>query len=230
MTQGESTRGLTIAIDGPAGAGKSTVAKLVAQRLSYVYIDTGAMYRAVALAALRAGIQLKDGAALSQLVARLNIGLERGPQGNRVLLDGEDVTDAVRQPDISAGASDVAVFPAVREHLVAMQRHLARGGGVVMDGRDIGSVVLPQADRKFFITASLAERARRRADQLAAAGVEVDPQVLEQEIARRDAQDRSRAVAPLLPAPDAQVIDTTDHSIGEVVERILAQCLGGVGA
>lgn len=230
MTQGAITRGLTIAIDGPAGAGKSTVAKMVAQRLHYLYIDTGAMYRAVALAAIRLGISLKDGAALANLVQGLQIDLERNPEGNRVHLNGEDVTEAIRQPEVSAGASAVAVFPEVRQHLVELQRSMAAGGGVVMDGRDIGSIVLPQADRKFFVTASLAERARRRGDQLAAAGHPVDLKALEQEIASRDEQDSVRTVAPMVPAPDAHIIDTTGSTVEDVVGVILSQCMGGVGA
>lgn len=230
MTQGAETRALTIAIDGPAGAGKSTVARLVAQRLHYLYIDTGAMYRAVALAAIRQGVSLKDGPALGRLVQTLNIDLERDPEGNRVRLNGEDVTEAIRQPEVSAGASSVAVFPEVRRHLVQLQREMAAAGGVVMDGRDIGSVVLPGADRKFFITASLAERVRRRADQLSAAGHRVDLHELEREIARRDEQDRSRTEAPLVPAADAQIIDTTGCTVEDVVGVILSDCLGGVGA
>lgn len=230
LTQGEVTRGLTIAIDGPAGAGKSTVAKLVAQQLHYLYIDSGAMYRAVALAAIRRGISLKDGVALDRLVSQLDIDLERNPAGNRVRLNGEDVTEAIRQPEVSAGASAVAVFPEVRHRLVARQRLMAAGGGVVMDGRDIGSVVLPDADRKFYITASLAERARRRGEQLAAAGHAVDLRALEQEIARRDEQDAERSVAPMVPAADAYIIDTTGCTVEDVVGVILSHCLGGVGA
>src|SRR5690606_9632360 len=139
---------LVVAIDGPAGAGKSTVARQVAEALGYLYIDTGAMYRALTLAVLRAGVAVDDAAAVAAVVDTARVDLEPGPRGNRVLLNGEDVTAAIRLPEVSAAVSQVAAGPAVRERLVALQRHLAQGGGVVMDGRDIGTVVLPQADVK----------------------------------------------------------------------------------
>ncbi|OTA40206.1 MAG: cytidylate kinase, partial [Symbiobacterium thermophilum] len=188
MTDG--TRELVIAMDGPAGAGKSTVARIVANRLGYLYIDTGAMYRALALKALRLGIPESDGEALADLAESTEVELRRAPDGgNRVLLDGEDVTAEIRSPAVSAVVSQVSAVPRLRQRLIEIQRSMARAGGVVMDGRDIGSYVLPHADRKFYITASLQERARRRVAQLRAEGHEADLAAVEAEIARRDEQD-----------------------------------------
>lgn len=224
MTQHGQTGRLTIAIDGPAGAGKSTVARAVAQRLGYLYIDTGAMYRALTLKALRHGLAGEDTAGLGALAAATVISLEQRPDGVRVLLDGEDVTQAIRDPEVTHHVSAVSAVAAVRERLVEFQREVARGGGVVMDGRDIGSHVLPEADRKFFVTASLAERADRRRRELATAGHAVSPAELEAEIARRDHLDSTRAVSPLVRVPDAVLIDTTGLTVDEVVNRILEHC------
>ncbi len=211
-------------MDGPAGAGKSTVARLVAEGLGYLYIDTGAMYRAITLKAMRREVDLQSSAALGHLVAATHVSLERGHAGYRVRLDGEDVTQAIRSPEVSRNVSAVAAVTAVRERLVELQRGLAGGGGVVMDGRDIGSHVLPHADRKFYITASLQERARRRHAELAAAGHPIPIAELEAEIARRDEQDTTRAVSPLIRVPDAILIDTTGQTVDEVVTRILEYC------
>lgn len=224
MTQTGRARRLTVAIDGPAGAGKSTVARMVAERLGYVYIDTGAMYRAITLKALRLGTDLDDPDALGALVAASRVTLERGPSGERVLLDGEDVTGLIRTPEVSRHVSAVAAVPAVRDRLVEWQREIARGGGVVMDGRDIGSHVLPWADRKFFLTASLEERARRRQAELAAAGHSVSVAELAADIARRDHLDSTRAVSPLVRVADAILIDTTGLPVEEVVNRVLEHC------
>lgn len=222
--QAQAGRRLTIAIDGPAGAGKSTVARRLAARLGYLYVDSGAMYRAVTLKALREGIDPGDAEALAGLVARTEIVLEPSPEGVRVLLDGEDVTAAIRRQDVSRAVSAVSAHPAVRERLVELQRALARPGGVVMDGRDIGSHVLPWADRKIFITASLAERARRRQRELAASGVHAPLAEIEAEIARRDHLDSTRPASPLVRVPDAILIDTTGLTVDEVVNRILDHC------
>lgn len=219
---------MRIAIDGPAGAGKSTVAKEVAGRLGYAYIDTGAMYRAVALAALRAGIPAGDVEALSDLARSAEISLSLGEDGsNRVYLDGRDVSREIRTPEVSRFVSEVAQVPGVRRHLTEKQRRLAASGRVVMEGRDIGSVVLPDADRKIFITATVQERARRRYTEVAAEGHNTSLEEQIGEIMSRDERDASRGVAPLLRAPDAVLIDTTGKSPGQVVEIILALVRGG---
>jgi cytidylate kinase len=192
---------MLIAIDGPAGAGKSTVARAVADALGFTYLDSGAMYRCVALAELR-GVEDALGA---------QIGL--GP--NEVTLDGEDVSAAIRTPAVSARASEVAARPEVREHLVALQRSMIRDGDYVAEGRDIGTVVAPDAELKVFLTASPEERARRRAEQL---GVDADQVLAEQR--ERDTRDATREHSPLQPAPDALRVDTTGLSIDEVVEQI----------
>jgi cytidylate kinase len=212
-----------IAVDGPAGAGKSTVARRVARALGFRYIDTGAMYRAVALKALTLGVDLRSEAAVLQVASRAELDLCMGEDGEvRVWLDGVDVTEALRGPEVNASVSVVAGFPSVRALLVERQRQMAAGGGVVMDGRDIGTVVLPGADYKFFLTASLEARARRRQRELAQLGFVVDPGTLQEEIRQRDALDQNRPVAPLRKADDAVEIDTTELSVDAVVDRILA--------
>jgi len=212
-------------MDGPAGAGKSTVAKIVAKRLGYLYVDTGAMYRALALKALRLGIAETDREALAAMARDTEVRLESTPDGgNRVMLDGEDVTDAIRTPTVSAVVSRVSAVPELRALMVEAQRAMARGGGVVMDGRDIGSYVLPDADLKFFITASLKERARRRQAQLQAEGHKVDLAAVEKEIALRDEQDMNKGPNSLVMLPESIVVDTTGRTIAAVVEEILAYC------
>ncbi|MCL8208684.1 MAG: (d)CMP kinase [Actinomycetia bacterium] len=212
-----------IAVDGPAGAGKSTVARRVARALGFRYIDTGAMYRAVALKALTTGVDLRSEAAVRQVAAETEVDLTSGPGGEtRVWLDGVDVTEALRGPEVNASVSVVAGFPSVRALLVERQRRLAADGGVVMDGRDIGTVVLPYADYKFFLTASLEARTHRRQRELSQMGFAVDAGALREEIRQRDALDQNRAVAPLRRAEDAVVIDTTDLSVDAVVDRILS--------
>lgn len=216
----------TIAIDGPAGAGKSTIGALVAERLGYLYLDTGAMYRAVAFAALERGVDPDDGAGLAGLArqARINIGppTVRDGRAYTVLLDGKDVTWQIRDGRIDRVVSQVARVPAVREAMVAQQRALAARGRVVMVGRDIGTVVLPDAERKIFLTASAAERARRREEELAARGEQRPRQELLHEILRRDQIDSERAVAPLKAAADAVVVETDGDSVGQALERVLA--------
>jgi cytidylate kinase len=213
-----SARSLTIAIDGPSGAGKGTVARTVAERLGYRYIDTGAMYRAVAWKAGRAGVDLHDEQAVAELARRAEIGLEPG-----VAIDGEDVTRAIRTPEVDAAAAVVARHPAVRTVLVERQREYGRGGGIVMEGRDIGTVVFPAADVKVFLDAAPEERARRRAIDPAhtSARDARDVQGVAQALEARDRSDRTRSASPLMVAADAVYIDTTGVTVPEVVDRVL---------
>lgn len=212
-------------MDGPAGAGKSTLAKIVANRLGYLYVDTGAMYRALALKALRLGLVDADEAALTQMASETAVRLERSASGgNRVLLDGEDVSLAIRERGVTNVVSRVSSVMGLREFMIQYQRELAEGGGVVMDGRDIGSRVLPDADLKFFITASLAERALRRQEQLARAGDTIPLRELEEEITRRDEADRNKGPASLVQLPEAILVDTTGRTVDDVITEILSYC------
>lgn len=209
-----------VAIDGPAGAGKSTVARLLARRLGYVYIDTGAMYRAVALAAQRRGIPWDDAEGLGDLAEGLAFEFEGGAEAPRLLVDGEDVSRAIRTPEISRGASLVSRFPRVRAALVAEQRRMGAGGGVVMEGRDIGTVVFPGARAKIYLTASAAERARRRAAELRERGEAVDEAEVLREVRERDERDCRREHSPLCCAGDAVEFSTDGRTIDEVVEGL----------
>jgi cytidylate kinase len=210
----------TIAIDGPAGAGKSTVSRRLAQALGLRYVDTGAMYRVVGVLADQAGIDLGDGAALATLCDRLSLHFDERADGVHVMANGRDLTAAIRTAAAGQLASKVSTQPAVRERLVALQRRMGEGGGVVMEGRDIGTVVLPQATVKIFLVASAAERARRRWAELTARGEDADLAHIQREIEERDARDQSRAHSPLVPAPDALLIDTTSEGIDAVVARV----------
>lgn len=216
----------TIAIDGPAGAGKSTIGALVAERLGYLFLDTGAMYRAVALAGLRREIDPDDGERLGALAREIRITIGpptvRDGRAYTVLLDGEDVTWTIRGADVDAVVSQVARVGAVRDALVAQQRVLAQRGRVVMVGRDIGTVVLPDAERKIYLTASAAERAKRREEELRGRGDVRGRQDLLGEILRRDRIDSERAVAPLRAADDAVLVRTDGLSVGQALERVLA--------
>ncbi|MDF2501090.1 MAG: cmk [Anaerosporomusa subterranea] len=212
-----------IAIDGPAGAGKSTVAKFVAKRLNYVYIDTGAMYRAVAWAAQDKNISPANGDAMAELTRTLSIQLYYRDGQQRITVDGRDVSEEIRTPDISRIVSAVSAIPAVRNALLDLQRQMARAGGVVMDGRDIGTCVLPNADVKIFLTASIDERARRRCLELQEKGFVTDLEQLKQEIALRDKMDSERELAPLRQADDATLIDTSDMTIEQAVDAIITK-------
>lgn len=210
-----------VAIDGPVGAGKSTVARAVAQRLRFRYVDTGAMYRSVAWAALQRRIDLANERAVTALANSLRIDFVSNPAGQRVLVDGTDATEKIRTPEVSDGASVVSVFPGVREAMVAIQRRLGAEGGVVMEGRDIGTVVFPDAEVKVFLDASLDERARRRFDELRARGADVKPEAVRKAEEERDRRDRTRDHSPLRAAADAAVIDSTGIPADEVAARIV---------
>jgi cytidylate kinase len=216
-----------IAIDGPAGAGKSTVARDVARKLALAYLDTGAMYRAITLAGLRRGTDLHDTLALESLTKQAVLDIQSDDDGqNIIFLNGEDVSTEIRLPEVSRNVSYVARCAEVREILVDKQREIGNRGGVVMDGRDIGTTVMPDAEYKFFLTASLEERARRRLDELLAKGEKLTLEQMKKEIAARDKIDSERECAPLRPADDAIHVDTTDMSIDEVVATIVNHVSG----
>ncbi len=218
-----------IAIDGPAGSGKSTVARAVARKLGFLYVDTGAMYRAVAYLALKASIDFHDERSLAALAGETKFSLVHYFKSGAVALwcNGEDVTPFLRMREVSQKVALVAAVPQVRLHLVRYQRRLARNGGVVMEGRDIGTFVLPDADYKFFLTASLEVRLARREQELNCRISPREREELRRELVFRDEMDLKREVGPLKIAPDAIVIDCTELSIGEVVNKILAVCGGG---
>jgi cytidylate kinase len=223
-----------VAIDGPAGAGKSTVARKLADALGFVLFDTGALYRAVALAAKRAGVDWKDEAAATRvaddLVHHAHISLEKDAVlGVRTVLAGEDVSAAIRVPDIGMGASIVSAYPGVRAALLEMQRRAGAQGGIVLEGRDIGTVVFPDAEAKFFLTARPEIRARRRFDELVATGTKVDFEQTLAEVRRRDEQDESRAVAPLRKAEGAVLVDSSDRTVEEIVAQMASwvRAVGG---
>ena len=217
---------MTIAIDGPVGSGKSTIAKLVARRLDYLYIDTGAMYRCVALKAKRLGVPRADEEKLSDIARNSSIKLENIEEDGKpqclVYLDGEDVSIAIREQDIGQGASAVGKISGVRRALVPLQREMAAAGGTVMEGRDIGSVVLPSADLKIFLNASVEERARRRHLELTEKGEKISIEEVIREVTARDDQDSTRADSPLVKTEDAIEVDTTGMSIPEVADRIIS--------
>ncbi|WP_288658366.1 (d)CMP kinase [uncultured Limosilactobacillus sp.] len=215
------TKGIQVAIDGPASAGKSTVAKLVAKRFNYVYCDTGAMYRVVTLAALRHGLAMDATDQIILLARQIKIGFKPGEPEQRVYLDGMEVTQDIRQGEIDSNVSTVAAIPAVRTEMTRQQREIAAAGGIVMDGRDIGTTVLPDAPVKIFMVATAHERARRRYVENQAKGIATASlEDLQKEIELRDKKDSTRAVSPLTQAPDAIRLDTTKLSIDQVVDEI----------
>ncbi len=213
-----SSRKLIIAVDGPAGAGKSTVASRLARKLGYVNLESGAMYRALALKAIEWDVSFDDEAALRKLAEGARITLEPTLGGNRVLLDGKDVSSRIRERDVTEAASRVSVHPAVREWMVARQQEMGKNGGVVMEGRDIGTKVFPGADLKIFLDADPVVREQRRLDQQKVKGPSAES--IAAELRERDRRDRTRATSPLVPASDAVIIDSTHLSEDQVVSRV----------
>ena len=213
---------INIAIDGPSGAGKSSAARMAAARLGYVYVDTGAMYRAIGVAALRRGLTTTDEAQVLPILPELNIELAFVDGEQHVLLNGEDVSTEIRLPEASMAASNVSAMPEVRTFLLDLQHRIAAENNCLMDGRDIGTVILPHAQVKIFLTASPEIRAKRRFDELTARGTPVDYDALLQEIIQRDYNDSHRETAPLKPAADAVLLDSSDLTLEQVVDRIVA--------
>ena len=223
---------IIVAIDGPAGAGKSTIARHLARHFGLLNLETGAMYRAFALKALREIVPLDDSGALERLAPETDIRLESGADENRVLLDGEDVTGLIRNPTVTDAASKVSVFPAIRAWMVRLQQQLGAEGGVVMEGRDIGTVVFPHADAKIFLDAAPEVRGMRRFDQLGPEPAQQPEEVI-RELRERDRRDRNRADSPLRPAPDAVLLDSTNMTLEQVVaaaEEIVAERLSRMNA
>lgn len=211
---------MNIAIDGPAGAGKSTVAKMVGEKLGYLYIDTGAMYRALTYVALKKSVNIEDGQSLRALLDTINISLKATENGLEVSVDDHNISEEVRSESVTKAVSTVAKHPEVRVEMLNQQRALAKLGGTVMDGRDIGTEVLPDAEVKVFLTATVEERAKRRYDEMIAKGQSANLQQLMREIAERDEKDMNRSIAPLMKADDAIEIDSTQLTISEVAEQI----------
>ncbi len=211
---------MKIAIDGPAGAGKSTISKAAAKKLGFIYIDTGAMYRAVGLAAVRQGIDTTDTEGVTSILDDIEISISYDESGQQIFLNGENVSVDIRLPEISVAASNVAVIPAVRLKLVELQRELAAHNDVLMDGRDIGTYVLPDAEVKIFLTASVEERAMRRYRELAEKGIQADFDEVKADMEYRDKNDSEREFAPLKPAEDSIILDNTDLSLEQSVDKI----------
>ena len=211
----------SVAIDGPSGAGKSTIAKMCAQKLGFLYIDTGAIYRTVGLAARNLGLASKDEASVTAMLTNIKISMCHDDNGlQRMILDGEDVTNEIRLPEISIYASDVSAMLPVRAFLLEMQRYFAKTGNVIMDGRDIGTVVLPNADIKLFLTATAEERAQRRFEELQLRGSASTYEEVLRDIIYRDTNDSTRSAAPLRPADDATILDTTGNTLSQSFEII----------
>jgi len=212
-----------VTIDGPAGAGKSTVARQLAARLGYLYLDTGALYRAVAWKVRSAGVSPEDGKTVATLLPAMQVSMDQRSDGVHVAVDGRDVTDELRTPEISVLASQVSAIPAVREWLLPVQRRVGEAGGVVAEGRDLGTRVFPSAEAKFFLDADVSTRAGRRQRDLTGAGRPAQLERTKQEIETRDERDRSRAIAPLVPAADAEVIDSSSLTVEQVLDRMMGK-------
>jgi len=217
-----TTHPIAVAIDGPSGAGKSTVAKILAKELQFIYVDTGALYRAVGYTALKQGVSIYDAAAVEAMLPSLTVslGYENGEQ--RVYVNGDDVTAFIRTPEVSEAASAVSAVPSVRQFLFELQQNMAKASSVIMDGRDIGTVVLPDAQVKIFLTASVEVRAKRRFDELIEKGMDVTYEDVLSDMIQRDKRDSERATAPLKPAEDAVLVDTSDNTLEEAVARMRA--------
>ena len=215
---------MNVAIDGPAGAGKSTIAKAIAKKLGYVYVDTGAMYRAMALYFLRSNISKDDETKISSVVDDISVSIKYEDGAQHVILNGEDVTGLIRTEEVGNMASATSVYGPVRTKLVALQQELAKTTDVIMDGRDIGTVVLPNADVKVFLTASVECRAKRRYDELVAKGQDADFDQIAKDIEERDYRDSHREISPLKQAEDATLVDSSNMTIDEVVETIINLC------
>lgn len=213
---------IIVAIDGPSGSGKSTVAKLLARKLGYTYIDTGAMYRAIALQAKRDSVDINSGVALSSLCDRVQIGFVPDNDGLRTILNGVDVSEEIRTPEMSMAASDISAKKEVRHSLLSLQRRMGENGGVVLEGRDVGTVIFPNAEAKFFLDASLEERGKRRYKELAAKGMDVTLEQTIEDVKKRDLNDSSRDIAPLKMAADSILVDSTNVGIKEVVDQMIA--------
>lgn len=217
------TQPIQVAIDGPAGAGKSSVAKVLAKRLNYIYLDTGAMYRAVTWYVLQKKISFADVAAIEQILPEIELQFSENAEGNWLLFcNGQDISQEIRTTEVSNNVSAIAMLPKVREEMVRQQQRIAANHNVIMDGRDICTAVLPQAQYKFFLTASLEERAKRRGAELEAKGEVVDYEQLRREIALRDQKDSQREVSPLRQAEDAMLIDTSNLDFSTVVEKLFS--------
>ena len=212
---------ISIAIDGPGGAGKSTIAKALAKKLGFIYVDTGALYRAFGLYMINNGVDLKNAAAVTEKLDEVKVELKYVNGEQRVLLCGDDVSEDIRKPEVSMAASDVSAIPAVRDFLLGLQRKMASENNVIMDGRDIGTVVLPNAQIKLFLTASAEERAMRRYKELIEKGKKVEYETVYKELCERDYQDSHREVAPLKPADDATIIDTTGNDLEKSVQVLM---------
>ena len=219
---------MKVAIDGPAGAGKSTISKAVAKRLGFVYIDTGAMYRSIGLAAVRRGIDTTDAKGVESILDEVEVSISHTDEGQQIFLNGENVSQEIRLPEISVAASNVAVIPAVRIKLVELQRALAAKTDVIMDGRDIGTYVLPDAEVKIFLTASVEERAKRRLLELVEKGVNTDFEAVKADMEYRDKNDSGREFAPLKPAEDSIHFDNTDITLEAAVDKICELVKGSV--
>ncbi|MDT2602273.1 (d)CMP kinase [Enterococcus hulanensis] len=211
---------ISIAIDGPASSGKSTVAKILASDFNFIYVDTGAMYRAITFLAIKHQVAFSNEKALADLTRKYPITFKQSARGQLVFADGEEITQAIRQTDVTAAVSEVSAHGEVRAELVEAQRQLAEAGGVVMDGRDIGTTVLPKAQVKIFLVASVEERAQRRYKENQEKGIEMDFEAIKEAIAKRDYLDSHREVSPLVQAADAELVDTTGMSIEQVVTKI----------
>ena len=209
---------ISVAIDGPSGAGKSTLAKMLAKEFGFIYVDTGAIYRSVGLYVLRKGISSKDAEAVTKVLSEINIEMKYENGTQLMILNGEDVSGLIRTPEVSIYASDVSAMPDVRQFLLEMQRKMARENSVIMDGRDIGTVVLPNAEIKIFLTASAEARAYRRFLELKEKGIETTYEEVLEDQKYRDHNDSNRAIAPLKPAPDSILVDTTDYNLQESAE------------